>query len=148
MLLNNSFKLHAALCVGTLATLLNVREVSARIVGSSDIRENIKESKSFAKNKGEECVKVEADVSGNKKDIENVDAGVLGCGGDLICLEDESSSTGARCVDFVEVDEEADCIAYHQYCDIDNDKCCEGYVCRGIPIFPTYTYADLCRQPE
>eukprot|EP00956_Cyclotella_meneghiniana_P023969 scaffold47634_cov32-Cyclotella_meneghiniana.AAC.2 len=111
MLLNTSFKIYAALYVGTLATVLNVREVSARIADSSDIRKNIKESKTFAKNKGEECIKLEADISGNKKkkDIENVDVGVLGCGKALICLEDESSSTGARCVDFVEADGWDDC---------------------------------------
>eukprot|EP00956_Cyclotella_meneghiniana_P011321 scaffold15934_cov52-Cyclotella_meneghiniana.AAC.9 len=84
MLLNNSFKLHAALCVGTLAS---------------------QESEFRQEQKGEECVKVEADVSGNKENIENVDIGVLGCGEALICLEDESSSTGARCADLVEVDE-------------------------------------------
>eukprot|EP00956_Cyclotella_meneghiniana_P023701 scaffold46666_cov54-Cyclotella_meneghiniana.AAC.1 len=103
MLLNNPFKLYAALRLGTLASILNVGEVSARVVGSSDIRENIKESKSFAKNKGDECIKLEADISGNKKDIENVDVGVLGCGEALICLEDESSSTGSRCVDSEEL---------------------------------------------
>ena len=132
MLLNTSFKIYAALYVGTLATVLNVREVSARIADSSDIRKNIKESKTFAKNKGEECIKLEADISGNKKkkDIENVDVGVLGCGKALICLEDESSSTGARCVDFVEADGWDDCSEeVFSPCYYDDD-CCGDMICK------------------
>jgi len=128
MLLNNSFKLYAALRLGTLASILNVREVSARVVGSSDIRENIKESKSFAKNKGDECIKLEADISGNKKDIENVDVGVLGCGEALICLEDESSSTGSRCVDSEEVFVKDECLPEGAvWCSTDSDCCGTTY---------------------
>ena len=140
MLLNTSFKLYAALYVGTLATVLNVREVSARIADSSDIRKNIKESKTFAKNKGEECIKLEADISGGnkkKKDIENVDVGVLGCGEALICLEDESSSTGARCVDFVEVDEEGACSEFGGDCTYDKD-CCGDMKCYWDQTMPAW----------
>ena len=97
---NTSFKLNVSLFGAVLAAVSNIREVSARIVGLADIRENVKESKSFAKmNKGEECIKLEADIPNTKKDTENVDIGVFGCGEALICLEDASSSTGARCLE-------------------------------------------------
>ena len=99
MRFNDSFKLYATVYGVALAT---VSEVAARIIGPADIRENIKVNKSIVKNKGEECIKLEADIPKNEKGTENVDIGVLGCAEALICLEDDSSSTGARCVDFVE----------------------------------------------
>eukprot|EP00956_Cyclotella_meneghiniana_P012609 scaffold17919_cov48-Cyclotella_meneghiniana.AAC.1 len=54
------------------------------------------ESKSFTKVKGGECFMFEADTP-NKEAIAVVDIGILGCGEALTYLEDESSSTGARC---------------------------------------------------
>ena len=107
-----------------------VGDASARLVASSDIRENIKESKSFAKSKGEECIKFETDISNKKEDTENVDVGVLGCGEALICLEDNSSSTGARCVDFVEADEGVSCRGASRHCSA--GWCCEGLTCLKI----------------
>ena len=108
MRLYSSFNFYASIYGIALAAVSNLHDVAARIVGPSDIRENIKESKSFAKmNEGEECIKLEANISKNEKNTENV--GAVGCGEDLICLEDASSSTGARCVDFLKslkVDEE------------------------------------------
>ena len=60
-----------------------------------------------------------------KEDYENVDVGVLGCGEALICLEDDSSSTGGRCVDSVEVHEDLDIT--------ENEENCRGYgaICKG-----------------
>ena len=106
-----------------------VGDASARLVASSDIRENIKESKSFAKSKGEECIKLQTDVSNMKENTEHVDVGVLGCGEALICLEDDSSSTGARCVDFVEMDEEGStCLEEGALCGVNIDyDCCDGF---------------------
>ena len=142
MRFNNSFKLYATAYGVALTAVSDIREVAARIVGPADIRENIKESKSFAKmNKGEECIKLEADISKNEKDTKNVDIGVLGCGEALICLEDESSSTGARCVDFVEVEEGDNCAQFMEQCHppgwiADDDRyqfpdcCVDGYTCR------------------
>ena len=129
MRFNNSFKLYATAYGVALTAVSDIREVAARIVGPADIRENIKESKSFAKmNKGEECIKIESDISKNEKGTVNVDIGVLGCGEALICLEDETSSTGARCVDFVEVEERVSCSADSELCATDDD-CCEYYIC-------------------
>ena len=55
----------------------------------------------FAKVKGDECIKKldDTDIS-NEEDIKTIDLGILGCGKALTCLEDESSSIGARCVEF------------------------------------------------
>ena len=129
MLLNNSFKLYAALRLGALASILNVREVSARVVGSSDIRENIKKSTSFTKVKGEECVKFEADIT-DEEVVGNVDVGILGCGKDLICLDDKSSSTGSRCVDSKEVLVKGDCLPVGaKWCSTDSDCCGDTVTC-------------------
>ena len=128
MRFNNSFKFYVSMYGVALTAVSNIRDVAARIVGPADIRENIKESKSLVKNKGEECIKLESDISKNEKDIENVDIGVLGCGEALICLEDESSSTGARCVDFVEVEEGASCVEKWHRCMRSSD-CCDNYEC-------------------
>ena len=80
----------------------NINDASAHRVASSDIRENIQKSTGLTKVEGDECVKLKEDGISNKKDIEYVDVGILGCGDVLVCLEDDSSSTGARCVDFKE----------------------------------------------
>ena len=142
MRLYSSFNFYASIYGAALIAVSNLHDVAARIVGSSDIRENIKESKSFAKrNKGEECVKLEADVFKTKEDIENVDVGVLGCGEALMCLEDASSSTGARCVDSVEVEDgwsggvpsfSGKCKSLDQLCMLPWDKCCDGLKCKPI----------------
>eukprot|EP00956_Cyclotella_meneghiniana_P043850 scaffold290794_cov162-Cyclotella_meneghiniana.AAC.1 len=88
----------ASLSGVSLIAVSSIRGISARLVASSDIRENIKKSTSFTKVKGDECVKFETDIT-NKEVFGNVDVGILGCGKDLICYDDESSSTGSRCVD-------------------------------------------------
>lgn len=136
MRLYSSFNFYAFVYGVGLTAVSNLHDVAARIVGSSDIRENIKESKSFAKmNKGEECIKLEADISKTKKDTENVDIGVLGCGVALICLEDASSSTGARCVEFVESNQEFvesnqdDCAGAYRPCGEEYAPCCAGWIC-------------------
>ena len=134
MRLDTYFNFYASV---QLAAVSNIRQVAARIVGPADILENIKESKSFVMKKGEECVKLQSGITKNEKDTENVDVGVLGCGETLICLEDESSATGARCVDFVEVDEGVtyDCSVKDEFCmssfDCCFDICGEGHYCLG-----------------
>ena len=119
-----------------LVLVTSFHNASARLVGSSDLREQVKAMESSASStlaKGEECTKFDADISSNKKSIDNVDVLILGCGEALTCLEDESSSTGARCVDFDEVDESGSCIMAHLVCKSIFDTCCdakEGYSCR------------------
>lgn len=129
MLLHKSFAYYLSLFGAALAAVSSIPEVSARIVGPADIHKSIKESKSFPKDKGEECIKLETNNSKNmKEDTEHVDVGVLGCGEALICLEDDSSSTGARCVDFVEMDEEGStCVDKGALCFGD---CCDGLKCK------------------
>ena len=142
MRFNKSFQFYATAYGVALTAVSDIREVAARIVGPADIRENIKESKSFVKNKGEECIKLEADIPKNKTDTENVDIGVLGCGEALICLEDESSSTGARCVDLVEVE---DC--RYDSCDLNgSDECCDGSQCRDFDGFGGYCLASCLER--
>lgn len=109
-------------------------DTSARIVGFSDLREQVKAMESSASStlaKGEECTKFDADVSSDKKSIDNVDVLILCCGEALTCLEDESSSTGARCVDFDEVDETGSCVEDYNYCySWTSGVCCnEGFEC-------------------
>ena len=116
-------KTSAALSGASLLLLSSIRDASARLVTSSDLREQVMESKSFAKVKGDECFMLEAGTP-NKEDVANIDIGILGCGEALTCLEDESSSTGARCVEF----EEVGCKNYGWPCDQDSD-CCGNY-CR------------------
>lgn len=65
-------------------------------VASSNIREKTKDGTSFTKVEGEECVKLQNKIS-NERDIGNTYN--HDCEGTLVCLEEESSSTGARCVD-------------------------------------------------
>ena len=132
MRLYSSFNFYASIYGIALAAVSNLHDVAARIVGPADIHENIMESKSFTKvNEGKECIKLEAGISKKEKSTENV--GAVGCGEDLICLEDASSSTGARCVDFVGVDEEIPCIKEGWWCAYRNayipGQCCEGTRC-------------------
>eukprot|EP00956_Cyclotella_meneghiniana_P031324 scaffold81925_cov76-Cyclotella_meneghiniana.AAC.4 len=55
MRFNISCKLYAALYAGTLVTLSNIHEASARLTASSDIREQVmKKSEGFIKVEGEE----------------------------------------------------------------------------------------------
>ena len=138
MLLHKSFAYYLSLFGAALAAVSSIPEVSARIVGPADIHESIKQSKSFPKDKGEECIKLETNNSKNmKEDSENDDVRVLGCGEALICLEDESSSTGARCVDSVEVHERDKCAGPGALCSFRDDwsrdlitfECCEGTTC-------------------
>ena len=135
-----AFKHYAALSGAGLVSFSSViSDASARLVSSSDIRENIKKSTSFTKVEGEECIKLQEDIVSNKKDIEYVDVGILGCGDALVCLEDASSSTGARCVDFKETFVKDKCVpAGHIGCVTDMD-CCENETCSPI-------VADLTRQ--
>ena len=116
----------AALSGASLILLSSIRDASARLVTSSDLREQVMESKSFAKVKGDECFMLEAGTP-NKEDVANIDIGILGCGEALTCLEDESSSTGARCVEF----EEVGCKNYGWACDQDSDCCSNrGLLCK------------------
>eukprot|EP00956_Cyclotella_meneghiniana_P041368 scaffold224438_cov33-Cyclotella_meneghiniana.AAC.1 len=109
MSFNTAFKLSTAFSGVTLVAFSSIHGATARLAASSDnLREkSIKTSStiSFTKVKGDECNKFETDITSNKGEVieNNVDVGILACGGDLICLEDESSSTGARCVDSKEV---------------------------------------------
>lgn len=82
------------------------------------------ESKSFAKVKGDKCFMFEADTP-NKEAIAVVNIRILGCEEALTCLEDESSSTGARCVEFEEVVQE-EC----PYVCTDDSDCCDDYFCK------------------
>ena len=85
-------------CIPVLAAaILSIRGVSARLlVASSNIREKTNDGTGFIKVEGEECVKLQNEIS-NERFIGNTYN--YGCEGTLVCLEDESSSTGARCVD-------------------------------------------------
>ena len=112
-----------------LVAFASIHDVSARLVVSSDIRKQVLESKTVTKVKGDECIKLDAGIV-NKEDVESIDLGILGCGEALICSEDETSSSGARCVDFEEasVYEMASCNIFMQKCFNDLD-CCEQYRC-------------------
>ena len=78
---------------------------------------------------GDECVKFQEGGVSNKKGIEYVDVEILSCGDALFCLEDKSSSTGARCVDFKETFVKDECIpAGTAGCTIDSD-CCDEEKC-------------------
>eukprot|EP00956_Cyclotella_meneghiniana_P005492 scaffold7021_cov45-Cyclotella_meneghiniana.AAC.1 len=88
----------AALFGASLVFVSSFRNASARLVASSDLREQVVQSKGLSKVKGDECFKPEADISNVQQALVTADIGILGCGESLTCLEDESSSTGARCV--------------------------------------------------
>eukprot|EP00956_Cyclotella_meneghiniana_P017735 scaffold29168_cov52-Cyclotella_meneghiniana.AAC.1 len=132
MSFNTAFKLSTAFSGVTLVAFSSIHGATARLAASSDIirEKSIKKSStiSFTKVKGDECVKFDTDISSNKEVIENyVDVGILACGGDLICLEDESSSTGARCVDSKEVLVKYACLPDGAWnCAVDSD-CCGGH---------------------
>ena len=119
----------AVLLGTTLVAFTSIRNASARLVASSDVRKQVLESETIAKVKGDECIKLDAGIV-NREDVENIDVGILGCGEALICLEDETSWTGARCVDFEEasVYENASCKNEWEYCD-KNSECCGDLWC-------------------
>eukprot|EP00956_Cyclotella_meneghiniana_P003463 scaffold4216_cov45-Cyclotella_meneghiniana.AAC.2 len=114
-------KTSVALSGASLLLLSSIRDASARLVTSSDLREQVMESKSFAKVKGDECFMLEAGTP-NKEDVANIDIGILGCGEALTCLEDESSSTGARCVEFEEVVQ----VCAEAYMECNDSGCCDA----------------------
>lgn len=133
------FKLSTAIALlASLVTFSSIPDVSARLAGSSDIRENIDKSVSITKAEGDECVMLEEDIF-NKG---SVDVDFLGCGEALTCREDETSATGARCVEFEEVD--LKCIGNLKQgctctgemntgirtCDDSGSDCCDG-VCKN-----------------
>ena len=94
----------AALSGASLVFISSIHDASARLVASSDIRDQVTESKISTKVKGDECIKLEAHPS-IERGVENIDVGILGCGPALTCHDDRTSSTGARCVDFEELDD-------------------------------------------
>ena len=118
---------------------------SARITATSDIHEQVTENKSLVKVEGDECFKLESDIS-NGEVFASTDVGiplVLGCGEALSCLEDKSSSTGARCVDLKEtIMEENTCGYLYDACKTDSD-CCAGY---GLKCNLLYGYSYHCER--
>ena len=133
-----AYKLPTVLHGATLVAVTSICDVSARLVATSDIRKQVFESESISKVKGDECIKLNADIV-NREDVENIDLGILGCGEALTCFEDESSSTGARCVDFEEVSvyEKASCRYEFEYCQFDS-QCCSTMICAHM-MFPRKT---------
>ena len=129
------YKCSAVLLGATLVTFTSIGDVSARLVASGDIRKQVLESDTITKVKGDECIKLDAGIV-NTDDVENIDVSIVGCGEALACLKDESSSTGARCVDFdeVSVDERASCFDKGEFCIIDSD-CCDDLICVWPPNF-------------
>ena len=131
MRLGITLNISTVLLGATLVAFTSIHDVSARLVASSDIRKQVLESDTIIKVKGDECIKLDAGIV-NREDVENVDVQILGCGEPLACLEDETSSTGARCVDFeeVSVDEKESCTNSGS-CIIDSD-CCGDRKC--VPL--------------
>lgn len=93
---------------------------------------------SITKAEGDECVMLEEDFFNRG----NVDVDFLGCGEALTCREDETSATGARCVEFEEVDlkckktwKQPGCTCVGEMntgirtCDDSGSDCCDG-VCK------------------
>lgn len=127
-----AYKLPTVLHGATLVAVTSICDVSARLVATSDIRKQVFESESISKvngDNGDECIKLNADVV-NREDVENIDLGILGCGEALTCFEDDSSSTGARCVDFEEVSVygKASCHDEYEFCQFDS-QCCSTLRC-------------------
>ena len=123
----------------TLVTFTSIPDVSARLVASSDIRKQVLESDTIIKVKGDECIKLDAGIV-NREDGENIDVQILGCGEAMTCLEDETSSTGARCVDFQEVSVyEKESCTNSGYCIIDSD-CCDDRKCVPLGVLGS----DVC----
>ena len=116
------YKCSAVLLGATLVTFTSIGDVSARLVASGDIRKQVLESDTITKVKGDECIKLDAGIV-NREDVEDIDVQILGCGEALACLEDESSSTGARCVDFEEVSADEKFCTYVGFCNSDLDCC-------------------------
>ena len=135
-------KSSAALSGATLVFVSSILDASARLIASSDLRDQVIESKISTKVKGDECIKLEAHPS-IEGGVENVDVGILGCGPALTCRDDKSSPTGARCVDFEELDGGSsftDC--FMKDCRFDRSVCnsCEDnpvhYKCCTFPYDP------------
>eukprot|EP00956_Cyclotella_meneghiniana_P034308 scaffold103287_cov53-Cyclotella_meneghiniana.AAC.2 len=128
----------ASLSVAFILAVSSIHDVSARLVASSDIREQAMESVlgvgTFAKVKGDECIKLDAADISNEENIKTIDLGILGCGKALTCLEDESSSTGARCVEFEEVDESVSCSGEWSSCK-NGEKFCKKYLRSLIGLY-------------
>ena len=134
MSFNTAFKLSTALSGVTLIAFSSIHGATARLAASWDIIREKSSTISFTKVKGDECNKFETDITSNKGEVieNNVDVGILACGGDLICLEDESSSTGARCVDSKEVLVKSACLPDGAWdCGFDFD-CCSGHCTEAI----------------
>ena len=116
----------AALFGASLVFVSSFRNASARLVASSDLREQVIKSKGLSKVKGDECFKLEADISNVRQALVTADVGILGCRESLTCLEDQSSSTGARCVDFQDTFVKDECVAGgYTGCTVDSDCCGE-----------------------
>ena len=140
MKINVPTKSSAALSGASLVFISSILDASARLVASSDIRDQVTESKISTKVKGDECIKLEAHPS-VEGGIENIDVGILGCGQTLTCRKDKSSSSGARCVDFEELGDGSsytDCYPYMIACGSDNHCTCEDnpvhYKCCTFPF--------------
>ena len=86
MRFNISCKLYAALYAGTLVTLSNIHEASARLATSSDIREQVmKKSEDFIKVEGEEqCIEESEECESDEE-----------CCGDLYCWSPSSYEDNA-----------------------------------------------------
>ena len=121
----------ASISVASIVAVSSIHDVSARVVASSDIREQAMESVgTSAKVKGDECIKLDAADISNEEDIKTIDLGILDCCGEaLTCLEDENSSTGAKSVEFDEVDESGSCSREWRSCKEPGEVCCEGLTC-------------------
>ena len=114
------FIISAALTGASLVFTSTFGIASARITATSDIHKQVTENKSLVNVEGDECFKLESDIS-NGEVFASTDVGIplaLGCGEALACLEDKSSSMGARCVDSMKetITEEADCLDEMQIC--------------------------------
>ena len=127
MLLDILYKCPTVFLRATLVAFTSIRDVSSRLVASLDICKQVQDSETTTKVTGDKCIKLDAGKV-NREDVENIDIGILGCGEVLTCLEDESSSTGARCVAFegVSVYEKASCSI--PYCLVNSD-CCDDMIC-------------------
>ena len=142
MPLDIPYNFSTVLIGATLVAFTSIRDVSGRLVASSDIRKQaVRESDTITEVKGDECTKLDAGIV-NGEDDEDIDVGILGCGEALTCLEDESSTTGARCVDFGEVSvyDKASCRDYGP-CSVDSD-CCGDKKCEVVIL----AYPNLVRN--
>lgn len=138
----------ASLSVAFILEVSSIHDVSARLVASFDICEQAMESVgTSAKVKGDECIKkLDATDISNEENIKTIDLGILGCGKALTCLKDENSSTGARCVEFDEVDESGSCSREWSSCK-NGEVCCEGLTCYTFTS-NFHGYQKFCKKKE